>query len=463
MDGGWSGKPTRSHEPSATVWLRLMPLALLLIAGATLIPVDFRTAAIGNISWSVNTRDLLLNTLLFIPLGAALAGRRWYVVIAVSGLLSLGVEVLQLAQASRHAGPADMVANAAGGLIGSVYVGSRSRLIRVESGYVGINRWLLLSVAAVVGLGLLLAVAVPGTSSDFSNWNSTYRLVIADEATRDRSWNGTLVAFAVYDRPIQRDVIRDLALPLPSHGLRNGQSFGPVAYWENPDPQQPSRFLELSPEMSTSVHDRLVATGRMSLLAWFRVADLEQTDLERIVSFSRDPFHRNFTLGQEASALAFRLRTPGTGLNGYLPETRTTQILESGRSYFVAATYDGFVSRVFVDGDLQGRENLAANAAVFPDLHDATLPLVLAVCGGCSAALFVMPFGRTSASVRSLLGCAGGLVVIAASWVAGATPEWSVHPAGPLWWVAPPVVGGLVVALSISVGAHPEFDRELSF
>jgi hypothetical protein len=53
----------------------------------------------------------VLNILLFIPLGAALAGRRWYVVIAASGLLSLAVEVLQLAQAGRHAGPADILEN----------------------------------------------------------------------------------------------------------------------------------------------------------------------------------------------------------------------------------------------------------------------------------------------------------------------------------------------------------------
>ncbi len=456
MDGWWSHMRPRSGDPTAAVWLRIAPLALLLIVGATLIPVDIRTAAIQNISWSVNPRDLLLNVLLFIPLGAALAGRHWAVVIAMSGLLSLSVEVLQLAQASRHAGPADIVANAAGGLLGSVCMGSRSRLVRVESGYVGINRCLLLSVAVVLGVGLSLVVAVPGTPNDFSNWNATYRLVISDEVTRDRSWNGTLVAWSIYDLPIQGDVIRELAARRPSQGGRFGLSFDPVAYWENPDPQQPSGFLELSHEMSTRVHERLASTGTMSLLAWLRVADLEQTDLERIVSFSRDPFHRNFTLGQEASALTFRLRTPATGLNGFLPETRTAQILESGRSYFVAVTYDGFVSRIFVDGNLQGRENLAANAAVFPALHDVTLPLVLAIGGGCFAAVFAVLYGPTSQSVRWLLGCAGGLVVVAASWVAGATPAWSVHPVGSLWWAAPSVLGGLVVALSLSVGPRPQ-------
>ncbi len=110
----------RSDDRSAIVRIRLAPVALLLIVGATVIPADFRSPAIQLISWSVAPRDFVCNILLFIPLGAALAGRRWYVVIAVSALLSLGVEVLQLAQAGRQAGPADILANAAGGLLGSL-------------------------------------------------------------------------------------------------------------------------------------------------------------------------------------------------------------------------------------------------------------------------------------------------------------------------------------------------------
>jgi hypothetical protein len=455
MNGGRSATAARSGDPSAVVRIKLAPVALLLIVGATAIPVDFRSPAIQLISWSVDPRDLVLNFLLFVPLGAALAGRRWYVVIAASGLLSLAVEVLQLAQAGRHSGPSDILGNVAGGLLGSHCQRLRTGLLRIESGHLSMNRWLFFVVALVAGVAPLLAIAVPGTPHDFSNWDATYGLAISDEFTRDRSWDGTLVAWAVYDHPIQRDVILDLAGRQSPHDSESnfGQlPFDPVVSWENPDPREPSGFLEMSPETSTRVHDRLGSAGTMSLLAWFRVNDLEQADLERIVTFSRDQFHRNFTLGQDGGTVAFRLRTPSTGLNGILPDTRTSEILEPGRSYFVAATYDGSVSRIFIDGELMGRENLAASAAAFPGLHDAGLPPVLAACGGCLAGVLITFSGWTRRSVRCLLGCAGGLVVVAAVWALGATPAWPVHPVSPLWGIAPPVAGGLVVALSLAVG-----------
>jgi hypothetical protein len=464
MDEWRSPTGARSGHPSAVVWIRLAPVALLLIVGATAIPVDFRSPAIQHISWSFNPRDFVLNILLFIPLGAALAGRRWYVVIAASVLLSLAVEVLQLAQAGRHAGPIDILGNVTGGLLGSLCHRVRTSMVRFESGFVSMNRRLFIVVALVAGGAPLLAIAVPGTPHDFSNWDSAYGLAISDEFTRDRSWDGTLMAWAVYDRPIQRDVIRDLVgLQFP-HDTRSG--FGqfpvdPVVYWENPDPREPSGFLEIGPETSTKVHQRLGGTGTMSLLAWFRVNDVEQAEVERIVTFSRDQFHRNFTLGQDGKAVEFRLRTPATGPNGILPVTRTTAILEAGRSYFVAATYDGFVSRVFVDGELLGRKNLAASAAAFPDLHDAALPLVLAVCGGCLAGVLIAFSSWARRSVRCILGCAGGLVVVAGVWALGATPAWPVHPVSPLWGIAPPVAGGLVAALSLVVRPLAGEDREL--
>jgi hypothetical protein len=448
---------SRSNDPSATVWIRLAPVALLLIVGATTIPVDFRLPAIQLIPSPFNPGDFALNILLFIPLGAALAGRRWYVVIAASGLVSLAVEVLQLVQAGRHAGPIDILGNMAGGLLGSLCQRVRTSIVRFESGALILNRRLFIIAAFVTGGALLLAIAVPGTPHDFSNWDSTYKLAISDEFTRDCSWGGTLVAWAVYDRPIQRNVIRDLVgVQIPPE-TRSG--FDPlpaewVVYWENPEPRKPSGFLEMAPEVSAKVHQRLAGTGTMSLLAWFRVNDLEQVNVERIVTFSRDRRHRNFALGQYGKVLEFRLRTPATSLDGNQPATRTSATLEAGRSYFVAATYDGFVSRVFVDGDLLGRGNLAANAAVFPYLHDAALPLVLAVCGGCLAGVLIAFSGWRRRSARCFLGCTGGLVVAAAVWALEATPAWPVPSASLFLGIAPPVAGALVVAMSFAAGPY---------
>jgi outer membrane protein assembly factor BamB len=53
----------------------------------------------------------------------------------------------------------------------------------------------------------------------------------------------------------------------------------------------------------------------------FTTDDARQTGPARILTFSSDPYHRNFTLGQEGDRVVFRLRTPETGENGMNPET----------------------------------------------------------------------------------------------------------------------------------------------
>jgi len=216
----------------------------------------------------------------------------------------------------------------------------------------------------------------------------------------------------------------------------------------------------MSPEISAKVYKRLRDTGQISLLAWIWIKDLEQTDLMRILTFSRDPYHRNFTIGQEGGAVEFRLRTPATDLNGRNPATRTAEILEPGESYFVAATYDGFVSQVFVDGKLMARENIAASAAVFPLLHDTSLPLVLAICGACLGGALIVSFCPPRRSIVFLLGGTGGLVVAVAIWAMDAAPAWPVYPVGPLWRIAPPFAGGLVAALSLIVVGDGNPDRD---
>jgi hypothetical protein len=324
------------------------------------------------------------------------------------------------------------------------------------------KRGIFCSIALMGGVGLFLAIGMTGKPHDFSNWDPTYRLAISDEITRDRSWDGTLAAWAAYDQPLEREFIRDLA----ARGFPGDDNFDldelpldPVGHWTNPDPRAAGHYLEFSPEEPAKLYDRLRRTGKMSLLAWVRVKDTTRTDVRRILTYSQDPFHRNFTLGQDGGALAFRLRTPATGPNGNHPETRTTEILEPGSSIFVAATYDGFVSRLFVDGELRARQNLAARGAAFPMLHDTNLSLGLAICGGCFGGLLSVLLGTTRGRIRFALGVAGGLGVVAAAWALDMSNMWPVYPVRSLWQMAPPIAGGLVVAMSLGAADSPGADR----
>ena len=66
--------------------------------------------------------------------------------------------------------------------------------------------------------------------------------------------------------------------------------------------------------------DRLIQackiSNEISIEAWIKPADLIQDGPTRIVSLSGSPYHRNFTLGQEAGEFQVRLRTTTTSDNG---------------------------------------------------------------------------------------------------------------------------------------------------
>ena len=79
-------------------------------------------------------------------------------------------------------------------------------------------------------------------------------------------------------------------------------------------------------------------TNQLSLEAVIRTADVTQSGPSRIITFSTDPYHRNFTLGQQRDALVLRLRTPQTGLNGMKPEIRLCEVT-AGRTYHILLSY----------------------------------------------------------------------------------------------------------------------------
>jgi len=58
----------------------------------------------------------------------------------------------------------------------------------------------------------------------------------------------------------------------------------------------------------------------------------------RIISFSLDPYKRNFTLGQDGNQLTLRLRTTQTGENGLRPQTKLFPITE-GQSHHIIVSY----------------------------------------------------------------------------------------------------------------------------
>ena len=433
---------------TATIRLRVLPLALSIIIASTAIPVEVAVPSFERNFWDVKTNDFILNILLYIPLGIALR-RRSIIKCSLAALgLSMAAEAIQLFHPDRFAGVYDVIANVAGAIVGLLIarrIPDRSpwRLEPLE-----VNRRTGLLCVLLCLLFVWLAMD-DGPPADFSNWDPTFDMVIGDEVTGNRWWDGTIRELTIVATPPTAGTIRRWAKHPP----------GTTAHVEN-RVDQPLFRLEsaagaghLSGRALLDLDDRerffdtLVQRGTLGIFLWLRTNDIEQTGPARIVTFSQDYYNRNFMLGQDDDRLIFRLRTPVTGPNGDTPQSETPGVLEPDRVVFVAATYDGRVSRVFVDGRLVSRLNLEAHGRRYPFLCDSGLAvsaIVVSVLMGVGLlALAGGPWLRRRWVMGPLLGLAGVVVLI----LGGGT---RALPSFVPWVLVLGLCGGWSVAFSAS-------------
>jgi hypothetical protein len=172
---------------------------------------------------------------------------------------------------------------------------------------------------------------------------------------------------------------------------------------------------------------RLMASGQFALFARFTPASLEVRGPARIVSLSRNPSERNFTLGQSGAQLSFRLRTPTTGINGVHREVASLGTPLTLTSHRVWAVFDGMVSRLEIDGERSGERLVAAGR-----IHYFELLVVGALVAGVGLAAAALGAGCRPRNTKTrVLGCIiGGAFFWFAAWATGA---WSHLPYFGTW------------------------------
>ena len=137
---------------------------------------------------------------------------------------------------------------------------------------------------------------------------------------------------------------------------------------------------------------RFSAGNELSVETWVVPADLSQSGPARIVSYSKDRNHRNFTLGQQEREIAFRLRTPVSGSNGTHPELRTAdQPLGPAIQHLVVTFRDG-IETLYVEGTEHGRILLQDKFA----LVDVVVSLLGQEFRWPLWSLFIFPLGTLS-------------------------------------------------------------------
>ncbi len=380
--------------------LSLVPIAVAGILVTTAVPIELGADA----GWSSTARlwDLIQNLLLYVPLGIALWHLSLWRVGLLATALSLAIELTQLWGVDRFASAYDVAANAFGAIAASFLFRRVAEQRHIQGNLVSVTAGRL-ALAVTIALGMLAVWSLPPPSSQLSGWDSSYPLLLGNERTHDRPWNGT----------ITRLMLTSGAVPGPL-----AKVFGDLGATFS---SSKSTTLKGGPAQTLpkSVSDALAvavnASGTFSVAVQMRTDDLSQQGPARIVSFSVDPLHRNFDLGQEGNRLVFRIRNPISGENGQRVRVVSLPVLQPGHDLIVVATYDGMIARIYADGELVGRTNIAAAGCVIEGLCGWAVHSVWAFLGGVCAlvALAILPINTTRGAITaSLLAGAAPIAVL---------------------------------------------------
>ena len=350
--------------------LRLLAPSITLIVVATMIPVGLRHPSLRYIDNSLQLPDFLNNILLYMPLGIALSGSSLLRTFLFGLSISTAAEVLQMGYVDRIPSGFDITSNTCGAVVGYLVAMVWLRATGSDPKSLRIPRPVSAMGIPVAILGLFLLVHHP-TRSDFSNWSPSFHLAIGNELTGNRPWAGTISEFQIYPfamAPSQIDDLAHQAADADNTAFPRGGLIPPA------NSQIPYGRPLLSSEEELSFHNALVTHNQLTLLVCLRTSNLDQSGPARIITYSQDPGNRNFTLGQIHDTLTFRLRTPISGANGANPALYSGPVLSVGRPAFVAAVYDGRISRLYVDGKLVAHADLGARRPRLPRRVLAWLP-----------------------------------------------------------------------------------------
>jgi hypothetical protein len=442
--------------------IRLLAPSIALIVAATMIPTGLRYPSLSHIQDLFNGPDFVNNLILYMPLGIALSDSSLIRAFLFGLLLSTCAEVLQLGYVDRIPSFLDIASNTAGALIG--YLSARfflGRAYRPRS--LRLYRAIGIAAIPIALLGTLTLIHEP-PKSDFSNWNPAFHLAVGNELTGDRPWSGTISKFAIYPFAMSPSQLNDLAQQSPVNAPSEAPVVGPMGPADLAG--RTGRPL-LSKQEELSFFDTLVSRSQLTLVVWIRPDNLEQSGPARIVTYSQSPSSRNFTLAQIGNTLTLRLRTPASGINGVSPALYTGPVLSLNNTSFVAAVYDGRVSRLFVDGKRVAQADLAAKRPRLPKRIMPWLPGSLPIreielCGAeilLSGLLAIGIFSLCGVPerrwVRYFIGATAGVVIGAIVWV------FAVSSPGLGFRILIECVGaGLVISTSVETQAA---DEPLSF
>lgn len=379
--------------------LLIVIISILLILVATLYPFNFSFQNGFSVSQLFSSfihpshlTDRVKNLLLFLPLGFSLSWMlqnsrlnptvKLLIVLLSSAGLSFLVETLQYFLPSRKPTPADIFNNTFSGLLGLLcfYLWSLRifvlKFIKKNKTFISTQKITLIFIGY---LSLPFLISIPWQSTtNLSNWDLNFPLLLGNELTENRPWHGYVSEFYVTDRAISKDEVSKLFSGKDSP-IGIGDSL--IAYYqlherdkytdqrENlPDliwqgqplkatwlKKEPlgvflssRRWLETATPV-TFLNQRIRESNQFTLGATVATAAILQNGPARIISVSSDVGERNLTLGQVGTSLIFRVRTPLSGDNGDYIQAIVPNVFTDNNPHQIVITYANSVLQVYVD------------------------------------------------------------------------------------------------------------------
>lgn len=422
--------------------IRLLPLAVGAILIATAIPVALRApvVGIGEFGWD----DFVANMMLFAPFGVALRYRSAWFILVVAALFSTGVEISQIWSIGRFVSVYDVAANTSGALVAALAARAAERRGSLAPCELHAGPWTMIALCAVV-IAVIVVWRIPHPSSAVAGWDRSYPLQLGNERTGDRPWHGTIAALGIWPKAIAP---RDLKT------VSTGEfsAIGAVYVTRQPLVFTGGPALRLPDDMTQAFVAAAIRASAFTIAARIKTADVEQRGPARILSFSIDPYHRNVDLGQQERKLVFRVRTKVSGLNGDDSHAESNSILRAGSETVILANYDGSIERIYVDGTLVARVNLAAVGCFWPALCDVDAPGVWASLAAIATLLGVFLFGRRDRRTIWLVATLAVGVVLAL----GIVHPDPVHRPWERWSSLYALIGAVNIALSVRVSSRTE-------
>jgi hypothetical protein len=425
---------TKAEPRFHPIELRGLPIALLLILATTAIPVELRAPQAWR--FTPDPGDVIANILLFMPLGMAIwrCGQRR--ALAAGLLISLAVEVLQEFSFGRYPSVYDVACNGAGAGIGAALVAMVPRIQKIPL-RLGRSAVALAAAGITVWLGIW---TFPATPPSLRQWSSDMPLMLGNERTGDRPWAGRIESLEFYAR---RYAPRDL------HG---GQAAPPpLIHVKGPFELTGNRAVTLPTEEARRLVTAVGESSALTVVVHFSVQNLEQDGPARIVSFSTDPFHRNFDIGQMRDRIRLRLRTPVSGPNGNVFYAESGPVLVSDRLIELVASYDGAVARLHIDGHAVARLNLDAKGRIWPDFFEEYAPAAWALLG-VLVCIVLFGLSRRRSRIASLVAAASaGVMTLLLPWLSKLLAENS--PRVSFATTLSAIFGALLFAAAIKAGS----------